>query len=221
MEFSRPEYWSGRPFPSPGDFPNPGIEPRSSALQADFFTSWETVKHLPTMQKTQVRSLGWEDPLEKGMATHSSILAWKFPWMEEPGGLQSMGSKRVRHFTNTALIELVGKLFLYLYFWNIFPLWRIGIIYLNIWWNSPVKSSGLELFSWRVLITACISLLAFCLLRFSISSLKKKIYLFYFWLHWIFITAHSLCLVAEKEGYSLAAVHWHLIAEASLVEHEG
>ena len=48
--------------------------------------------NLPAMQETQVRSLGWEDPLEKGMATHSSILAWRIPWTEEPGGLQSMGS---------------------------------------------------------------------------------------------------------------------------------
>ena len=47
------------------------------------------------MQETRVRSLGQEDPLEKEMATHSSILAWKIPWMEEPGGLQSMGSQRV------------------------------------------------------------------------------------------------------------------------------
>ena len=55
----------------------------------------QTVKSLPTMQKTRVRSLGWEDPLEKEMATHSSTLAWKIPWMEEPVGLQSMGSQRV------------------------------------------------------------------------------------------------------------------------------
>ena len=54
------------------------------------------VKNLPAMQETRVRSLGWEDPLEKEMATHSSILAWRIPWAEEPGGLQSMGSKRVR-----------------------------------------------------------------------------------------------------------------------------
>ena len=47
--------------------------------------------------KTEVQSLGWEDPLEKGMATHSSTLAWKIPWTEEPGRLQSMGSLRVRH----------------------------------------------------------------------------------------------------------------------------
>ena len=57
----------------------------------------QTVKRLPTMRETQVRSLGWEVPLEKEMATHSSILAWKIPWTEEPGGLQSMGSQRVGH----------------------------------------------------------------------------------------------------------------------------
>ena len=56
----------------------------------------QTVKNLSTVQETQVQSLDWEDPLEKGMATHSSILAWKIPWAEEPGGLQSMGSQRVR-----------------------------------------------------------------------------------------------------------------------------
>ena len=49
------------------------------------------VKILPAMQETQVLALGWEDPLEKGMATHSSILAWRIPWIKEPGGLQSMG----------------------------------------------------------------------------------------------------------------------------------
>ena len=49
------------------------------------------------MQETQVRSLGWEDPLEKEMATHFSIHAWKIPWIREPGGLQSMGSQRVGH----------------------------------------------------------------------------------------------------------------------------
>ena len=55
------------------------------------------VKRLPTMQETQVQSLGREDPLEREMATHSSILAWKTPWTEKPGGLQYMGYPRVRH----------------------------------------------------------------------------------------------------------------------------
>ena len=57
----------------------------------------QMVNCLPTMQETQVRSLGWEDPLDKEMATHSSILAWKITWTEEPGGLQSMGLQRVGH----------------------------------------------------------------------------------------------------------------------------
>ena len=57
----------------------------------------QTVKNLPAMQETQVPSLGQEDPLEKEMATHSSILAWRIPWTEEPGGLQSLGSQRVGH----------------------------------------------------------------------------------------------------------------------------
>ena len=57
----------------------------------------QLVKNPPAMQETWVRSLGWEDPLEKEMATHSSILAWKVSWTEEPGGLQSMGLQRVGH----------------------------------------------------------------------------------------------------------------------------
>ena len=57
----------------------------------------QMVKRLPAMWETQVRSLGQENPLEKEMATHSSVLAQKIPWMEEPGGLQSMGSQRVGH----------------------------------------------------------------------------------------------------------------------------
>ena len=62
----------------------------------------QTVKHLPTMWETWVQSLGWEDPLEKEIATHSSTLAWKMPWTEEPGRLQSMGSQswtRLSDFT--------------------------------------------------------------------------------------------------------------------------
>ena len=57
----------------------------------------QMVKHLPTLWETRVRALGWEDPLEKEMATHSSTLAWKIPWTEEPSRLQSMGSQRVRN----------------------------------------------------------------------------------------------------------------------------
>ena len=68
----------------------------------DFLVA-QTVKRLPTMWETWVWSLGWEDPLEKEMAIHSSSLAWKIPWMEEPGGLQSMGSQRIGHDWATKL----------------------------------------------------------------------------------------------------------------------
>ena len=64
------------------------------------FPGGSAVKNLPAMQEpqeTRVRSFGQEDPLEEGMAAHSSILAWRIPWTEEPGGLQSMGSQRIRH----------------------------------------------------------------------------------------------------------------------------
>ena len=62
-----------------------------------WFVIARIVKNLPAIQETQARSLGWEDPLEKRMATHSSILAWRIAWTEEPGGLQPMGSQRVGH----------------------------------------------------------------------------------------------------------------------------
>ena len=71
-------------------------------LHMDFPVA-QMVKNLPALWETQVQSLGQEDPLEKGMATHSNILAWRIPWTEEPGGLQSMGSQRVGKYgaTNT------------------------------------------------------------------------------------------------------------------------
>ena len=82
-----------------------------SAVVWYFEHSWaslvaQSVKNLPAVQETWVQSLGWEDPLEKEMATHSSILAWKISWTEEPGGLQSMGSQRVGHdwATNTSIL---------------------------------------------------------------------------------------------------------------------
>ena len=72
----------------------------------------QTVKNLPAMQVTQVQSLGQEDPLEKGLATHSSVLAWEVPWTEEPGGLQSMGSQAVGQVRTTSN---------------------------NYWWNPPAE----------------------------------------------------------------------------------
>ena len=69
----------------------------SSMASSLGFPSGSVVKNLPGIQEMQVRSLGQEDPLEEDMATHSSILAWRIPWTEEPGGLQSKGSQRVGH----------------------------------------------------------------------------------------------------------------------------
>ena len=68
---------------------------QAGAAQASLVA--QMVKNLPAVQESQVRSLGQEDPLEKEMATHSSILAWRIPWIEEPGGLQATGLQRVEH----------------------------------------------------------------------------------------------------------------------------
>ena len=74
----------------------------------------QTVKCLPEVRETQVRSLGWEDPLEKEMATHSSILAWKIPWTEEPGRLQSLGLQKSRtrlsDFTSKSLLMVTAAM---------------------------------------------------------------------------------------------------------------
>ena len=83
------------------------------------------VKNLPAMQETPVQSLGWEDPLEKEMATHSSILAWTTPWTEEPDMLQSMGSQRVRHDLATAQQQHSKLKYLSIYvgvhFYHLYP----------------------------------------------------------------------------------------------------
>ena len=73
------------------------MEKDSEKQFSAFLSSDPAVKNLPAMQETQVPSLGRDDPLEEGIATLSSILAWRIPWTEEPWGLQSMGSQRVRH----------------------------------------------------------------------------------------------------------------------------
>ena len=92
MGFSRQEYWSGVPLPLQfKDFSDLDFDNNQTLVVA------QMVKHLPTMRETQVRFLGPEDPLEKVMATYSSTLAWKIPWMEEPGRLKSLRLQRVWH----------------------------------------------------------------------------------------------------------------------------
>ena len=89
MGLSRREYWSGAPLPSPSD-----------SARSPIFPSGSVVKNLSAIQEPQemrVRSLSWEDPLEKEIAIHSNTIAWKIPWTEEPGRLQPMGSQRVGH----------------------------------------------------------------------------------------------------------------------------
>ena len=84
----------------------------------------QTVKNLPAIQETWLRSLGWEDPLDKGMATHSSILAWRIPWTEKLGGLQCMGSQRVGQdwATNTHRETLEAVQWLFHFVFSFFPL---------------------------------------------------------------------------------------------------
>ena len=74
---------------------------KTSVLLMWVFPGGSSVKNLSSRQETWIQSLGWEDPLEREMATHSSILAWEIPQTEEPGGLQSMWSQRVRHYLTT------------------------------------------------------------------------------------------------------------------------
>ena len=78
----------------------------------------QMVKNPPAMQETWVWSLGWEDPLEEGKATHSSVLAWRIPWTEEPDGLQSMGSQRVGH--DQATKHSTGLIYskMIIYYWH-------------------------------------------------------------------------------------------------------
>ena len=91
----------------------------------------QRVKHLPAMQETQVQFLGWEDPLEKEIATHSSTLAWKIPWTEKPNRLQSMWSQRVRHdfhtyvYTHTNMCKCMYvyiHIYMYIYISDLFLL---------------------------------------------------------------------------------------------------
>ena len=98
MGFSRQEYWSGLPLPSPKLIALLYKSKLQGLLNLDHSSLVaQMVKRLLTMWEIRVQSLGWEDPLEKEMATQSNILAWKIPWMEKPGRLQSIESQRVRH----------------------------------------------------------------------------------------------------------------------------
>ena len=109
----------------------------------------QRLKHLPPLRETRVWSLGWEEPLQKEMATHSSILAWRIPWMEKPGRLQSMGSQRVWHDWATSLSLFSLQLSFVFTLWPSFflslpPLnlftslsWRIQMNHQGAVWKGP------------------------------------------------------------------------------------
>ena len=116
----------------------------------------QMVKNLPAMQEMQVQSLCGEDPLEKGMATHFSILAWRIPWTEEPGGLQSMGSQRVGHnwATNTTTTKLsaTARIIVQLYVENgSFSMRRLRI------WHKQIHDE-LEKKPWQLVNSLCMSI---------------------------------------------------------------
>ena len=97
----------------------------------------QAVKNLPAMQETWVWSLVWEDPLEKGIAPHSNILAWRIPWTEEPNGLQSMGLQRVRHdwAMNTQVIFFISFFILLIYHWMTFLISNWKFCQISYWFR--------------------------------------------------------------------------------------
>ena len=105
--------------PGSGSFPGEGI---GYPLQYSWVSLVaQLVKNLPAMWEACVWSLGWEDPLEESMATHSSILAWRIPWTEEPGGIQSMGLQRVRHdwVTKHIIILICFWISVLVFYWGL------------------------------------------------------------------------------------------------------
>ena len=105
----------------------------------------QPVKSLPAMQETQVWSLGWEDTLQRRIATHSSILAWRIPWTEEPGCLQSMGLQRVRH--NWVTKQQQWLMMLNIFPWVLFPLSYIPLGEEFVWILWSIFNICLFLFS--------------------------------------------------------------------------
>ena len=100
------------------------------------------VTNLPSMQETSVRSLGWKDPLEKGMAIHSSILAWRIPWTEEPSRLQFIGSRRVRHNWASNIFTFMIHMKMYT-FWEPDRLFKIMYYCIECSEKGKILATGL------------------------------------------------------------------------------
>ena len=110
-----------------------GRHPRPESLVLRTAQGWsslesQTVKNPPAMQETWVRSLSWEEPLEKGMATHSSVLAWRITWTEEPGRLRSIGSQRVGHDWTTNTLEIYSHFLFSSRRWHWYFVLIVGLI---------------------------------------------------------------------------------------------
>ena len=171
------------------------------------------------MWETRVRFLGGEDPLEKEMAVHSSTLAWKIPWTEEPDRLQSMGSQRVRHdWATLSCPGLPGKsrydissfLLLFIYICVLscsvvsdsLPPHGLYPARLLCPWNFPSRNTGVGyqfLCQWSSQLRnqTCISCVS-CIGRWILYPCAT-----YFWLPWVFVAMLGLSLVAESRGYFL------------------
>ena len=122
----------------------------------------QRLKRLPARQETRVQSLGWEDPLEKEMATHSSILAWRIPWTEEPGRLQSTGSQRVRHNWATSLTHSI-MLYLICCTWCTWsavtspnaPYFKVyDVPFISTWCQQGKKNANSQRNKWKAMPTS-------------------------------------------------------------------
>ena len=129
------------------------------------------VKHLPTMQETWVRSLGREDPLEKEMETHFSILAWRIPWTKEPGRLQSMGSQRVGHDWATSLtLLLFTRHICFNYIFLAFKCDDFHILHFR-----PVYSSYIIMQSHKLVCQCCLSCITCILDELQLVSFPRSL----------------------------------------------
>ena len=145
------------------------------------------VKRLPTMQENRVQSLGWEDLLEKETATHCSILAWKIPWMEEPGRLQSMVSQRVGHDWATSLHHIC--------------VWAASLL---AWWHMLHQLRLLSSSQGQTPSSDPSHISDLFVLSFLFFLLIKKIKIdwsIYIWLHWVFIAGCGLSPVAMSGSH--------------------
>ena len=150
----------------------------------------QLVKNLSAVRETWVWSLGREDPLEKEMATHSSTLAWRIPWREEPGGLQSMGSQRVGHDWATSLSLSVDCRNTCFGFWSKDGLKRIR----DVWLEGIGLSVNFRIWVWRQSKTNYSVINSLAALKCSLTSVKCK-----YWAPLVSSVVKNLPAMQEKQ----------------------